>query len=378
MKEVYLDAHASTAVDPLVLETMIPFFTQYFGNGNHKNGWKAAKALEAARMNVATVLGAYPQEVYFTSGATEAINTGILGLAQLYPRKKHLVTQVTEHSAVLQTVRHLETQGYSVTYLPVDAAGHIDVLELEASIREDTLLVAIMLVNNEIGTIHPIQSIGDLCQKKGTLFFCDATQGVGYHPLDVHASHIDVASISAHKIHGPKGIGALYSRISLPPLIFGGGQERGLRAGTVNVPGAIGLGKACSLLHENREQYLTHVTSLRDRLLHALLEHIEDVHINGDQNHRHPGNINIRIDGLPNELLMARLPDILLSSSSACGANTKTSHVLSAIGLSPEEIQQCLRMGISRTSSVEEIDYAAQAIIGAARRLRRAQPLTTG
>ncbi|MEM9326294.1 MAG: cysteine desulfurase family protein [Bacteroidota bacterium] len=368
--EIYLDAHASTAVDPLVLEAMLPYFTQYYGNGQHRNGWKAAKALEAARMDVANTLGAYPQEVYFTSGATEAINTGVIGLTQLFPDKRHIVTQVTEHPAVLETLRHLELKGYAVTYLPVNGLGHIDLDQLASVITAQTLLVVIMLANNEIGTIHPIEAIGKVCREKETLFFCDTTQGIGWHPIDVHAMNIDLACISAHKIYGPRGIGSLYSRLELPPLLFGGRQERGVRSGTVNLPGAVGLGKACALIQEKGAQTTAHVLTLRNRLWGKLREEVHGVQLNGDPDHRHPANLNVRIPGIPNEWLMGQLPHILLSSSSACSGSTKISHVLQAIGLSSEESQECLRMGVTRTNTEEEVDEVAAQITDVMRRRR--------
>lgn len=379
MNEIYLDAHASTPVDRRVLDAMLPYFTEYFGNGNHRNGWRANQALENARTEVAETIGAFPGEVFFTSGATEAVNTGITRLALSFPEKKHVVTQSTEHPAVLETIGNLETKGYSVTYLSVDSNGLIDLEELENSIRTDTLLVAIMLVNNEIGTVQPISQIGSICKGKDTKFFCDMTQGVGWYDIDVHREKVDVASFSGHKIYGPRGIGALYYRGSRGPLfsslMYGGGQEKGVRPGTVNVPGAVGFGKACSLLLENREQDNNHITGLRNTMLKNIQENIDGVHLNGPKELRHPGNISLRIDGMRSERLIAHLPHLMLSNTSACTGGVSISHVLRAVGLDDTQAEESFRIGIGKNNTFEEIAQASDMIIQEVNRVRKQTPV---
>jgi cysteine desulfurase len=367
MKEIYLDAHASTPVDTEVIDAMMPFFTRYFGNGNHRNGWQASQALEIARLEVAQLIGAYPGNILFTSGATEAINTGLIGLAKLYPEKKHIITQPTEHAAVLETIKFLEKQGYEISYLPVDAYGIIDAQALEKTIASNTLCVAVMLANNEVGSVQPIKVIGKICKATGTKFFCDITQGAGWYPVNIDMQNIDMAVFSAHKIYGPKGIGALYCRDSignLHPLVHGGGQEKGVRSGTVNIPGAVGFAKACALMKEQRTRITDHLLYLRTHLWHLLSSSLEEITVNGSLEHRHPGNLNVRIKGVSSESLIGKLPHIMLSNSSACSSgSTKASHVLTSLQLTEDQAKECVRIGISKYNTLEEIEFTARKII---------------
>jgi cysteine desulfurase len=375
MKEIYLDAHASTPVDANVIDAMMPYFTRYFGNGNHRNGWQANQALEVARLKVAQLIGAYPGNILFTSGATEAINIGLIGLAKLYPEKKHIITQPTEHPAVLETIRFLEKQGYAISYLPLDAYGIIDIQALEKAITPNTLCVAIMLANNEIGSMQPIEAIGKICKATDTRFFCDITQGAGWYPVDVDMQNIDMAVFSAHKIYGPKGNGALYYRgsiSSLPPLLHGGGQEKGVRSGTVNIPGIVGFAKACELMKEQRTSITDHLLHLRNHLWHLLSSSLEEITVNGSMEHRHPGNLNVRIKGVNSESLIGKLQNIMLSNSSACSSgSTKPSHVLTSLQLTEAQARECVRIGIGKYNTLEEIEFTAGKIIEAVNKLRR-------
>ena len=375
MKEIYLDAHASTPVDATVIDAMMPYFTHYFGNGNHRNGWQASQALEIARLEVAQLIGAYPGNLLFTSGATEAINTGLIGLAKLYPEKKHIITQPTEHAAVLETIKFLEKQGYAISYLPVDAYGIIDTQVFKKAVTPNTLCVAIMLANNEIGSIQPIKVIGKICKATGTKFFCDITQGAGWYPVNVDIQNIDMAVFSAHKIYGPKGIGALYCRDSigsLHPLLHGGGQEKGVRPGTVNIPGAVGFAKACALMKKQRTRITDHLLHLRNHLWHLLSSSFEEITVNGSMEHRHPGNLNLRIKGVSSESLIGKLPHIMLSNSSACSSgSTKASHVLTSLQLTEEQAKECIRIGIGKYNTLEEIEFTANKFIETVNKLRK-------
>lgn len=375
MKEIYLDAHASTPVDAKVIEAMMPYFTHCFGNGNHRHGWQSAQALETARLEVAQLIGAYPGNILFTSGATEAINIGLIGLTRLYPEKKHIITQPTEHAAVLQTVKFLEKQGYTISYLPVNAFGIIDIEVLKKTIAPNTLCVAIMLANSEIGSVQPIEAIGETCKATGTKFFCDITQGAGWYPVDVGAQNMDMAVLSAHKIYGPKGIGALYygnGMGSLPPLLHGGGQEKGIRPGTVNIPGAVGFAMACTLMKEQRTSITDHLLHLRNRLWHLLSSSLEEITVNGSMEHRHPGNLNVRIKGVNSESLIGKLQNIMLSNSSACSSgSSKPSHVLTSLQLTEVQAKECVRIGIGKYNTLEEIEFAAGKIIETVNKLRK-------
>jgi cysteine desulfurase len=375
MKEIYLDAHAGTPVDANVIDAMMPYFTHYFGSGNHRNGWQASQALEIARLEVAQLIGAYPGNILFTSGATEAINIGLIGLAKLYTEKKHIITQPTEHAAVLAVIKFLEKQGYSISYVPVDTYGIIDTEVLEKSITPNTLCVAIMLANNEIGSVQPIEAIGKICKAAGIKFFCDITQGAGWYPVNVDLQNIDLAVFSAHKIYGPKGIGALYYRGtigSLHPLLHGGGQEKGVRPGTVNIPGAVGFAEACALVKEQRTSITDHLLRLRNHLWHLLSTSLEEISVNGSMEHRHPGNLNVRIKGISSESLIGKLQNIMLSNSSACSSgNTKASHVLTSLQLTEEQAKECVRIGIGKYNTLEEIEFTASKIIETVNKLRK-------
>lgn len=375
MKEIYLDAHASTPVDAKVIEAMMPYFTHCFGNGNHRHGWQSAQALETARLEVAQFIGAYPGNILFTSGATEAINIGLIGLAKLYPEKKHIITQPTEHAAVLQTMKFLEKQGYKISYLPVNAVGIIDIEVLKKTIAPNTLCVAIMLANSEIGSVQPIEAIGETCKATGTKFFCDITQGAGWYPVDVGTHNMDMAVLSAHKIYGPKGIGALYYGNGigkLPPLFHGGGQEKGIRPGTVNIPGAVGFAMACTLMKGQRASITDHLLHLRNRLWDLLSSSLEEITVNGSMEHRHPGNLNVRIKGVSSESLIGKLQNIMLSNSSACSSgSTKPSHVLTSLQLTEVQAKECVRIGIGKYNTLEEIEFAAGQIIEAVHKLRK-------
>ena len=367
---IYLDAHATTPVDETVLSTMLPYFTQHYGNGNHKMGWKTQDALENARVQLAHLLGARPSEITFTSGATEAINLGLLGLAYRNTgNRNHIITQRTEHKAVLKSLRHLETKGYEVTMLNVDAFGRIDLEELKESISERTLLVVIMLVNIEIGTVQPNEEIGELCHAKGVKFFCDITQGIGWYPLDMKKLKIDMASLSAHKFYGPRGAGALYLRKSnsygkIQPLLFGGGQENGLRSGTPNIPGIVGLGKACVLLQNEGIKTFEKIRSLRNSLQEQLFKAIPQITLLGCPVNRHPGNLSLAIQSITGEQLKECMPTVLFSTSSACSnASLKTSHVISALGVSEDIQKSVFRIGIGKYNTQTEINYVAKKII---------------
>ena len=367
---VYLDSHATTPVDQDVLNSMLPFFTQKFANGNHRAGWETAAALEAARHQVAAYLGARPSEITFTSGATESINLALLGLADNNPdNRQHIITQRTEHSAVLHCVEALVQKGFKVTMLEVDTVGRVDLNQLNDVIGEDTLVVAIMLANNEIGTVQPVQQIGEICRKWGAKFFCDLTQGLGWHPVDVDLMQIDLAALSAHKVYGPRGIGALFSRrkgdrVSLNPICFGGGQERGLRPGTANIPGAVGFGKAIEIMTDTADNYFKSVQEMRDRLQDHLFSAIEGIQLNGCPISRHPGNLNISIPGVSGEDLIGALPHLIFSTGSACtSGSAKLSHVLSALGTDPKLLNKAFRFGIGKYNTMEEIDYVGNIIV---------------
>ena len=374
---IYLDSHATTPVDQEVLDSMLPFFTQYYGNGNHKAGWKTNSALEEARLQVSTYIGARPTELIFTSGATEAINLALSGLAQANPQsRKHIITQRTEHKAVLQCIENLKLSGYKVTTLDVDTFGRIDLGQLMQHISDDTLVVAIMLANNEIGTVQPVKEIGRICRTAGAKFFCDLTQGIGWHPIDVDEMNIDLAAMSAHKIYGPRGIGALYVRrkrakVELSPLLFGGGQERGLRPGTANVPGAVGFGKAINLLAHPTSMVFERIRALRDRLQGHLFSAIDGIQLNGCPLNRHPANLNIAIPHVSGEDLIGALPQVLFSTGSACSSGSaKPSHVISSLPVDPWVLSNTMRFGICKFNTEEEIDYVANEIIQKVRSLQ--------
>ncbi len=377
---IYMDNHATTPVDPRVLEEMLPYFTDKFGNAgsrNHSFGWVAEEAVETARQRIAKLIGAAAKEIIFTSGATESDNLAIKGVAESYKEKgNHIITAVTEHKAVLDVCKHLERRGYHVTYLPVQKDGLIDVDDLRRAIDEKTILVSIMAANNEIGVIQPIEEIGKLCQERGVLFHSDATQAVGKMPVDVNKQYIDLMSISAHKMYGPKGTGALYvrrknPRVQLSPIIDGGGHERGIRSGTLNVPGIVGLGKACSMASEVMSQEACHLAGMRNRLREKILGRLNEVFVNGSMEHRLPGNLNLTFAHVDGESLLMGLNDIALSSGSACtSAAIEPSHVLKALGISDDLAHSSIRFGIGRFNTEAEIDYVAERVCHTVERLR--------
>jgi cysteine desulfurase len=378
---IYLDNHATTPVDPDVLAAMLPYFTQHFGNAasrNHAFGWAAEEAVEIARQQVASLLNAIPKEIVFTSGATESINLAIKGVVGMYADKgRHVVTVATEHKATLDTCKAVEAQGAEVTVLGVDRFGMLDLDELKAALRPDTVLLSVMHANNEIGTIHDIAAIGAIAKAAGVLFHVDAAQTVGKLPIDVNAMGIDLLSISAHKLYGPKGVGALYvrrkaPRVRLEPQMHGGGQERGMRAGTLNVPGIVGLGKACEIAARTMADETARIAALRDKLYRGLSERIAGVTLNGHPTKRLPGNLHVVLEAVEGESLMMSLKTIAVSSGSACtSASLEPSHVLTAIGLSNDMAHTSIRFGIGRFNTEADIDAAISAVTEQVERLRQ-------
>jgi cysteine desulfurase len=384
---IYLDHHSTTPVDPRVLEAMLPYFGERFGNAasrSHALGWQANEAVEEARSHVATLLGASSKEIVFTSGATESDNLAIRGVAEaLEGRGKHLVTVKTEHKAVLDTCKHLEKRGFEVTYVDVDGEGRVDVGRVRDAIRADTILVSVMLANNEVGTVQPIAEIGAITRARGVLLHCDAVQGLGRMPFDVEAMNVDLASVSAHKMYGPKGVGALYvrrrqPRVSLVAQMHGGGHERGMRSGTLNVPGIVGLGEAARIAAHEREHERAHVRALRDRLW-AALSRLEGCTLNGPplDEGRHPGNLNVSFEDVEAEALMLALRDVVaVSSGSACtSASVEPSYVLRAMGIDDERAHASLRFGVGRFNTAREIDTVAERLAHEVERLRARSPV---
>ncbi|HLN24968.1 MAG TPA: IscS subfamily cysteine desulfurase [Patescibacteria group bacterium] len=383
-RPIYLDYQATTPCDPRVVEAMLPYFTEKFGNPhsrNHAYGWEAEEAVEQAREQVAAIIGADPKEIIFTSGATESNNLAIKGVANFYRDKKdHIITVVTEHKCVLDSCRHLEQEGFKVTYLPVHKNGLIDLAQLEAAITDRTALVSVMAVNNEIGVIQPLAEIGAICRKHHVFFHTDAAQGVGKMPLDVNAMNIDLMSISGHKIYGPKGIGALFvrrrPRVRLQAIINGGGQERGMRSGTLPTPMIVGLGEACRIAQAEMGVENERMHALRDRLLTGINARLPECYVNGDLEQRVPGNLNISFAFVEGEGLMMGVKDIAVSSGSACtSASLEPSYVLRALGLDAEMAHTSLRLGFGRFTTEAEIDYAINHIVEAVSRLRELSPL---
>lgn len=382
--QIYLDYQATTPCDLRVVEKMMPYLTEIFGNPHsrtHAHGWEAEAGVEEARKHVADLIGADPKEVIFTSGATESDNLALKGVADFYKDKKdHIVTCVTEHKAVLDTCRHMEQQGYKVTYLPVQKNGLIELDKLKAAITDRTVIVSIMAVNSEIGVIQPIKEIGAICREKGVFFHTDAAQAVGKIPMDVHDMNIDLLSISSHKIYGPKGMGALYvrrkPRVRVNAMINGGGQERGMRSGTLSPALCVGLGEACRLAKEEMQWEHIKITKLRDRLYGKIMDALPRSHLNGDFEQRVPGNLNISFEGVEGEGLMMGIKKLSVSSGSACtSASLEGSYVLKAIGVSEDLAHTSLRLGIGRFTTEEEIDKAAEQIITAVNKLREMSPL---
>ncbi|MDP1762637.1 MAG: IscS subfamily cysteine desulfurase [Sediminibacterium sp.] len=382
---IYLDNNATTPMDPRVLEAMLPYFTEHFGNAasrNHPFGWEAEEAVDYAREQVAKLIGADPKEIIFTSGATEGDNLGIKGVFEMYAGKgNHIITCTTEHKAVLDTCKHIEHLGGEVTYLKVNADGLIDLKELEAAIKPTTILIAIMYANNEIGVIQPVKEISAIAKKQGILFFSDAVQAVGKIPVDVNKDGIDIMAFTAHKMYGPKGIGALYvrrknPRVKVTAQMDGGGHERGMRSGTLNVPGIVGFGKACELARLEMADDAVRLSKLRDKLENALTQ-IEETYVNGNREHRLPHVTNISFKYVEGEgLLMGFNKNIALSSGSACtSASLEPSYVLKALGLGDDLAHSSLRFGLGRFTTEEQIDYTIKSVSETVLKLREMSPL---
>jgi cysteine desulfurase len=380
---VYLDYSATTPVDPRVAQKMIPYLTEFFGNPasrSHAFGWKAEEAVEEARANVAALLGADPKEIVWTSGATEGNNLAIKGAAHFYRTKgKHLVTQKTEHKATLDTTRELERQGFECTYLDVEPDGILDLKKFEAALRPDTIVVSIMMVNNEIGVIQPIAEIGEICRKRGIIFHCDAVQAAGKLPIDLAALKVDLMTISAHKMYGPKGIGALYvrrkPRVRIEPQIHGGGHERGFRSGTLATHQIVGFGEAARLAKLEMATDNERIRALRDRLWKGISS-MEEVVVNGDMERRIPGNLNVSFNYVEGESLIMAIKDIAVSSGSACtSASLEPSYVLRALGRSDELAHSSIRFTLGKYTTQEEIDYAVDLVQTKVAKLRELSPL---
>ncbi|SIR21420.1 IscS subfamily cysteine desulfurase [Pontibacter lucknowensis] len=381
---IYLDNNATTPLDPRVLEAMMPYFTGKFGNAasrNHAFGWHAEEAVDYAREQIASLINCSPKEIIFTSGATESDNLAIKGVFEMYASKgNHIITATTEHKAVLDTCKHIEKIGGKVTYLPVNAEGLIDLKQLEEAITDKTILISIMYGNNEVGVIQPIREISAIAKKHGVLFFTDATQAVGKIPVDVEADGIDLMAFSGHKMYGPKGVGALYvrrknPRVKVTAQMDGGGHERGMRSGTLNVPGIVGLGKACEIAKQDMEKDTARLSAMRDRLEKELLT-IEESYVNGSREHRLPHVTNISFKYVEGEGLMMGVKDIAVSSGSACtSASLEPSYVLKALGLSDDLAHSSLRFGLSRFTTDEEVDYAIDHVKEAVAKLREMSPL---
>jgi cysteine desulfurase len=397
---IYMDHHATTPVDPRVMEAMEPYFTRVFGNAasrNHVFGWEAEAAVEEARSQLASAIGAEPKEIVFTSGATEADNLALTGAARAYRTKgDHIVTAKTEHSAVLDTCRSLEREGFAVTYLDPERDGTIPPERVRGAISDRTILVSVMHANNEIGVVQDLAAIGEACRERGVLFHSDAVQAFGKVPLDVESLRLDLVSLSAHKLYGPKGVGVLYvrnrgPRVRLSPLIHGGGHERGLRSGTLNVPGIVGFGKAAELAVAERDEEGRRLRQLRDRLANGMMGTIESVTLNGpalpaigpdgsllpgQTDRRLPGNLNLSFAHVEGEALLIGMKDVAVSSGSACtSATLKPSHVLKAIGVTDELAHASIRFGLGRWNTAEEVDFAVGAAAKTVRRLREMAPL---
>lgn len=382
---IYLDHNATTPCDPRVVDAMIPYFTQSFGNAasrNHPFGWQAEEAVDYAREQVAKLVGADPKEIIFTSGATEGDNLAIKGVFEMYASKgNHIITCNIEHKAVLDTCKHIEKEGGEVTYLKVKPNGLVDLAELEAAIKPTTILIAIMYANNEIGTVNPVKEISAIARKHGVLFFSDAVQAVGKIPVDVNKDGIDLLTFSAHKMYGPKGVGALYvrrknPRVKVTAQIDGGGHERGMRSGTLNVPGIVGFGKACEIALNGMEEETARVSKLRDKLENALLQ-VEESYLNGDKEQRLPHVTNISFKYVEGEgLMMGFNKNIAVSSGSACtSASLEPSYVLKALGLGDDLAHSSLRFGLGRFTKEEEIDYTIEQVTNTVNKLREMSPL---
>jgi len=379
VKQIYLDNQATTPLDPEVFSAMSPWFTEKFGNAssrNHTYGWEAEEAVEIARESVAAIIGSLPKEIIFTSGATEANNIALQGVAKNYQNQgRHIITLKTEHKAVIDVCQHLSEDGFDITYLPVDKDGMLNVNKFEDAIRDDTIFASVMHVNNEIGVIQPIKELGAICKNKNVLFHVDAAQSVGKIPLNIDDMGIDLLSISAHKFYGPKGVGALYirrkdPRVQLQPVMFGGGHERGVRSGTLPVPNIVGMGRACDLAADVMNEENLKITTLRDALLQGIRDKNPNALVNGSMEKRVAGNLNMSFPGVNNEAIIAAIPEIAISSGSACTTSTmEPSHVLLALGMSKEEAYSSLRFGIGRFNTEQDIHIAVKSINGCMKKL---------
>ncbi|XP_042872775.1 cysteine desulfurase, mitochondrial-like [Penaeus japonicus] len=384
LRPLYLDAQATTPLDPRVLDAMLPYLTHQYGNPHsrtHAYGWDSEKAMEKARQQVAELIGADKKEIIFTSGATESNNISVKGVARFYrSKKRHVITTQTEHKCVLDSCRALENEGWDITYLPVQATGLISLEELEASIRPDTALVSVMMVNNEIGVVQPVKEIGALCRSRKIFFHTDAAQAVGKIPVNVNEQNIDLMSISGHKIYGPKGIGCLYvrrrPRVRVEALMSGGGQERGMRSGTVPTPLVVGLGEACEIAKREMEYDSQYIGNLSDKLIHSIVSRVPNVIRNGDTENTYPGCVNLSFAFVEGESLLMALKDVALSSGSACtSASLEPSYVLRAIGADEDLAHSSIRFGIGRFTTEEEVQYTADKCVEHVKRLREMSPL---
>ena len=383
---IFMDYHSTTPVDPRVLEEMMPYFTERFGNAasrSHAFGWTAEEAVDYARERIAKLINAQSEkEIVFTSGATESDNIALKGVAEFYKDKgNHIITTVIEHKAILDTCKRLEKEGCTVTYLPVAKDGLVDPQAVANAITDKTILVSVMLANNEIGTVQPLEAIGKITREKGVLLHSDAVQGVGKVPFDVQAMNVDLASITAHKMYGPKGVGALYVRRSKPRVrlvaqMDGGGHERGMRSGTLNVPGIVGFGKAAEIMTKEGKAESERILALRERLRKKLTTSLEEVYVNGSLEHRLPGNLNISFNFVEGEAMMMAIKDVAVSSGSACtSASLEPSYVLRALGVGDELAHSSIRFGLGRWTTEEEVDYVADLVIDKVKHLRNMSPL---
>jgi len=381
---IYMDNNATTPLDPRVLEAMMPYLTTEFGNAasrSHPFGWKAEEAVDRAREQIAALIGGSEKEIVFTSGATESINLALKGAAEFYKEKgNHIITVRTEHKATLDTAKRLERQGFEVTYLPTDKNGRISAQQLREAITDKTILVSVMLANNEIGTVQPIAELGEVTREKGVLFHVDAVQGVGKVPFDVEKMKVDLASLSGHKIYGPKGIGALWvrrkPRVRIAPIIDGGGHERGMRSGTLNVPGIVGFGNAAELAQQLMPEEGKRTYQLRKKLQDYLFGHLDHLELNGHPTERLPGNLNVSFAYVEGEALMMAIKNVAVSSGSACtSASLEPSYVLRACGVSEDLAHTSIRFGIGRFNTEEEVDYVGKYVVEQVRRLREMSPL---
>src|SRR6266852_3065114 len=382
---IYMDNHATTPLDPRVLDAMMPYLTDRFGNAasrNHKFGWEAEEAVETARKQIAALIGADSREIVITSGATESDNLAVKGVAWMYREKgDHIITAVTEHKAILDTCKHLEKDGFRITFLPVDNQGLVDLDDIRRAITDKTILISIMTANNEVGVVQDIKQIGKIARERGVLFHTDAVQAAGKIPFSVNEMNVDIASVSAHKFYGPKGVGALYvrrrnPRVLLTPIIDGGGHERGMRSGTLNVPGIVGLGKAAQIAREDLAKESAEMFRLREKLRNTLERELDEIYINGDLQKRLPGNLNMSFAYVEGESLLMGINDIAVSSGSACtSASLEPSYVLKALGVGEELAHSSIRFGLGRFNTEEEVDYTICRVNQAVNRLRELSPL---